>query len=101
MILRHFMYKGSKCRLESAEYQDGNPALIVMYYEDGMREWFQYAKLSVNIPGTELAPNEALIKTWSENVDLCAFLLNELKMFTDTGRRIPTGFVTASVWSYS
>lgn len=53
--------------------------------------------LTVNIPGTDLASNEVLVKTWSENEQFRGPALAS-GLFADTGRRIRTGFVAAEVW---
>lgn len=60
-----------------------------------------YAVLTVCIPevGTYLGPNEILVKTWSENMPIRASALAS-PYFTDTGKRVPTGFVEAEIWKY-
>jgi hypothetical protein len=75
-----------------AQYIDGHLALLILN-ESGEH----YAVLSVNIPGVQLAPDEVLIKTWAENKDIAAAVL-ETGAFVDTGRRVKTGFVEAQVW---
>ena len=56
-----------------------------------------WATLTVNIPGTVLAEDEVLVKTWSENEELRQPALNT-GLFIDTGRRVKSGFVEAEVW---
>jgi hypothetical protein len=54
-------------------------------------------KLSVNMVGETLEPNEFFVKTWSENAPFIAGCL-ESDLFTDTGRRVPAGYGEAHVW---
>lgn len=58
-----------------------------------------FAVLSVNMPDEPLNEDkgEIFIKTWAENEDL-ANQLRDSEWFTDTGKRVPTGFVNAEVW---
>lgn len=46
----------------------------------------------------ELARDEIYVKTWSENKQMAEDVLKRTDYFEDTGRRVPTGFVEASVW---
>ena len=55
------------------------------------------ATLTVNIPEAEIADDEIIVKTWSENEGIAKDALAS-GLFEDTGRRIPTGFVEAQVW---
>jgi hypothetical protein len=71
---------------------NGNTALIIVGAVTGE----QWAVLSVNLPN-KLYEGEIAIKTWSENSEIAEIVLG-LGIFEDSGRRIPTGHVEASVW---
>lgn len=87
-----FTFKEQNLSLCKKSYKDGSPAVVV-HNESGSR----YLVLSVNVPGTQLAHDEVLIKTWAENKDVAAAVL-ATGLFADTGRRIPSGFAEAQVW---
>lgn len=59
-----------------------------------------FAKLTVNIPEVDLADDEILVKTWSENKNISEVALKS-GLFTDTGRRIPCGFCEAQIWKFN
>lgn len=61
-----------------------------------------FAMLSVNLVDEPLdeSKNEVHIKSWAENKDIADQLRNS-KWFTDTGRRVPTGWVEAEVWIFN
>jgi hypothetical protein len=87
-----FTYKGEVLKLyEVGHYADGTPVLEV-YDEDGL----PYAKMTVSVPFTELADDEYLIKTWSENQALFEYLVAE-KILEPVGRLVATGYVQAAV----
>jgi hypothetical protein len=47
--------------------------------------------------GARVADDEFTVKSWSENEQIVSPML-ATHLFEDTGRRIPTGYVEASVW---
>ena len=57
----------------------------------------QWTTLVANLPVLDLERGEFPVKTWSENEVLREPLLAS-GIFVDTGKRIPTGFVTAELW---
>jgi hypothetical protein len=57
-----------------------------------------FATLTTNLVDQDLADGEIFVKTWSENEDAAAGAL-ESGLFKDTGRRVPTGYIEASVWT--
>lgn len=59
-----------------------------------------FGTLSAHLPGVKLEPGELLIRTHSENEPLRPLLL-ATGYFTDTGKRIPSGFVDLEVWQRS
>lgn len=72
------------------EYEDGSPALLLM--EGGA----PYAKVSVRMPGVELAWNEILVKDYGENEGLLEQLV-EAGVLYDTGLVVPSGFVELKI----
>lgn len=76
---------------QAGVYQDGTPAIDILT-EDGEPD----LRLTVCVPGTKLAPNEFLVKDWTENAPTYALLVS-LGVIKPTGRTVPTGFVQAKV----
>jgi len=74
-------------------YKTGGTAVILT--QDGQR----FATLSVNFPEVELEEGEFAVKTWSENEQVAADCLAS-GLFIDTGKRIKSGYVEASVWRF-
>jgi hypothetical protein len=84
-----------------------HPSAVRQYLMDGNATSIQlvtvsdhpepFATLTCYIPGVELADDEVMIKTWSEN-KLVAKTALASGLFEDTGKRIPTGFVLAEIW---
>ena len=79
--------------VEVVLYQTGGTAVILT--QDGQC----FATLSVNFPEVELEHNEFAVKTWSENEQVAADALAS-GLFVDTGKRIQSGYVEASVWRF-
>lgn len=77
------------------KYSDGKATAIQLITVSDYPEPF--ATLTCHIPGVELADDEVMIKTWSEN-KLVAKAALESGLFEDTGKRISTGFVLAEIW---
>jgi hypothetical protein len=67
---------------------------VTIELQDEIEPW---ATVTVNLPDAALEPGEFTVKTWSENESLRGPLL-ATGLFVDTGKRIPTGFVSAEVW---
>lgn len=87
-----FTHDGEKLvGTQAGVYQDGTPAIDILT-EDGE----PYVRLTVCVPGTKLAPNEFLVKDWSENLPTFN-RLQALGLIKPTGRTVPTGFVQAKV----
>jgi len=87
-----FEFDGETLHLDmSKKYQDGKPAILVMG-EDGI----PYATLSTNVD-VDLEPGEVLIKNYSENTNLANIVLSK-GWFTDTGKRVESGFVQIPIW---
>lgn len=79
--------------VEKTQYKTGGPAVIL--YHEGHR----FATLSVNFWEIELEEGEFAVKTWSENEEIAADALAS-GLFIDTGKRIKSGYVEASVWRF-
>lgn len=79
-------------RILQTAYREGATALHLVA-ADG-EPW---GTLTVNMPGTELAADELLVKTWGENEAMREPALHT-GLFVDTGRRVTSGFVEAEVW---
>ena len=79
--------------VEVTTYKTGGTAVILN--QDGQR----FATLSVNFPEVELGEGEFAVKTWSENEQVAADALAS-GLFVDTGKRIQSGYVEASVWRF-
>ena len=74
-------------------YKTGGTAVILT--QDGRR----FATLSVNFPLVKLEEGEFAVKTWGENEQVAADALAS-GLFVDTGKRIKSGYVEASVWRF-
>ena len=79
--------------VEVTTYKTGGTAVILN--QDGQR----FATLSVNFSEVKLEHNEFAVKTWSENEEIAADCLSS-GLFVDTGKRIQSGYVEASVWRF-
>jgi len=77
-------------------YKNGQIALQLETVENGYaRE--DFCTLTACIPDVPLKDFEVIIKNWSENEDVAKAAL-ESGYFTDTGKRVATGFVQAPIW---
>jgi hypothetical protein len=86
-------------KIYEANYENnGTKALIFVDIEDGE----PFFELTTNIDGVEnllLYDDEICVKTWSENSSFIDQLL-QADIFEDTGRKVSSGFVEASIWRY-
>lgn len=78
--------------LASAEYMEGGTALLLNDAETQQPT----ARATVHVAGYRCRQDELLIKTWSENETMLAFLV-ENDLVVDTGRRIPCGHAEAAL----
>lgn len=83
---------GNTLSVHVEQYAANQPKVVQIYDDEG-----PYCTLSVNVPGTQLAEDEFLIKTWSENESLRGPVLTA-GLFLDTGRRVPAGHAESEVW---
>ena len=86
-------FGGEDLTFHISHYIEGGDTAVVLATETGE----MYAVLTVNIEEIPLMEGEILVKTWSENEEISKACL-ETGFFEDTGLKVPTGFVTASVW---
>ena len=87
--------RGRSYAASYGEYEQGRMAIT--YNDPGTGQ--RFSVLTVNLPSAHLAEGEFAVKTWSENAATVKAAL-ETGLFVDTGKRIPTGFVEASVWKF-
>ena len=74
-------------------YKTGGTAVLLI------QDNYRFATLSVNFPEVKLEEGEFAVKTWSENEQIAADALAS-GIFIDTGKRIQSGYVEASVWRF-
>jgi len=90
-----------KCWLKVGRYSNGRVALELVVNEPGPEYPDAYpdepmATCTVNLPHVELAPDEVLIKDYSENAGMLE-ALTRAKIVEPTGRTVATGFVEVPV----
>ena len=85
---------GEELSIHVAKYSADNSPAIELMAEDG-----PYARFTVCIEDSNLAPGELLVKTWNENDALREPMLGT-GLFEDTGRRVTSGYVSAEVWRF-
>lgn len=76
---------------------DGTPALKMMCKGDYGQEPLATITVCLAPKRVPLKQGEFIIKTWSENASLTHELFKS-GLFSDTGRREPTGYVLAEIW---
>ena len=92
-----FEHDGELLAIVEARYADDNTAILIEVAETNE----PYATLSVNIPDAPLPNNDYFyVNTWSENA-MIADAVRALPIFTNTGVKVPTGFVSAEVWRFT
>lgn len=74
---------------------EGNNRIAILLEDAYTLEPF--GKLTVNLPGVTLEPDEILVKGWSENEALANAAI-ETGLFERTGKIVPTGFAIAEIW---
>lgn len=99
-LLTKMTYKGKEMNvLLEGKYKDGTPCVKIrdaVPPEDDTDLW---ATLTVclGVPKGTLEEDEFIVKTWGENQETSDKLLKD-GLFIDTAKRIPTGYVVASIW---
>lgn len=80
-------------KLMFGKYVDNDRTCISLIdAEDGS----PVARATVNVIEADLAPDEVIIKNWSENENMLKFLIDN-KIVKDTGRRVRCGYIEAPV----
>ncbi len=90
--LGSFPFDGETIVALTTQYAAGGLA-VELLAEDGE----PYARLSVNLEGLTLPAHQFAVKTWSENEEISK-AARRSGLFSDTGGRVSTGFVTAEIW---
>ena len=89
---------GYVCRIEKQNYvgprgKRGRLALLLKGFDDGS----PVGNITVNLPDANLDdPNEVCVHNWSAGEGMLKALV-DAGIATDTGRRVPTGFVEAPI----
>jgi len=83
-----------KALVHLLEYQHGKRMAVQLMdaYDYGL-----IATLSVNLPDESIEKGEFFVKGWNENEQIIEDC-RKSGLFTDTGKRVKTGFVMAEVW---
>lgn len=89
-VYKFFNFCDQTAKLIRACYQDGNTCWIVECGGEVI------GKLSVNIPCIHLDEKEFCVH--GEEEKYLAPILEAAGVFEPTGREVPMGFVTASIW---
>ena len=85
-------YKEWDCAVELTHYtNNGQPAILLNDIDDGT----PIAKATTCID-YDFQENETAIKSWSENEGMLAALITG-GLVSDTGKRVPCGFVEAAI----
>ncbi len=79
--------------LTVGEYAETGAVAVNLRSKSGI----PWGSLTVNVEGTELAEDEILVKTWTENAFWARQLITA-GFFEDTGKRIQCGFCDAEIW---
>lgn len=81
-------FKDWRCRVQKGRYTNGRTALQLVDADDGE----PVATATVNLPEVELAPDEVLVKSYSENTGMLE-ALEEAGIVRPTGEWVESGFV--------
>lgn len=85
-------------KLIKESYIEGNVAIQGVILDKDTNEPVElFGTLSVNMPGYVLQEDEICIKSYSENVGF-ANAARKSGFFTDTAKRISSGFVEIEIW---
>ncbi len=93
-------FHGYTCEVLKKNYSGGGVALQLVAASDdlekGVSKGEPIAVATINIPGIDLAPDEVVIKSYSENEGMWDALINS-NIILDTGTAIRTNFITARI----
>ena len=90
-----FMFNGEQLWFQEDVYFEGRRLRLDIIDKHGAC----YAVLTKNDPEQELLDGEFIVKTCDENEHIARRLL-EIKMFVDTGKRVPAGYNEHGVWRW-
>jgi hypothetical protein len=82
---------GQTFGLSFRRYADNGRVVIDLVDDEGV-----YARATSNLPEVTLAPDEVIIKDWSENAGMTEALV-AAGVVEDTGRRVNAGYVQGTV----
>ena len=85
-----YCYKDYNVILQGGRYENGRVAILLIDAGDGER----VAVATVNVPECPLAPDEILIKDYSENKGMAEWL-NATGIVQLTGQEVPVGLTKA------
>lgn len=85
-------FLGYNCILNFGQYANGRTAIQLIDVEDGA----PVAIATVNVPEYDLAADEVVIKSYSENIGVLDALINA-NIVRETGRFVNTGYISAPV----
>jgi hypothetical protein len=88
-LIKKVKYKNWNCNLYQDKYVNGRIALLLIDADDG-------EPVSTCTVNTDDDPNLVLIKDYSENEGMLAFLVNE-GVVKDTGKRVASGYITIPI----
>lgn len=85
--------------LLEGKYEDDTPCVKIRSETKPADDTDLWATLTVclGVGKKVLEPTEFIVKTWGENQEITDALLKS-GLFIDTAKRIPTGYVVASIW---
>lgn len=92
MLNKEIKFNEWNCTLNYSTYSNKRTAIELIDAEDGM----PIAMATVNIPDASIESDEVIIKNWSENEGIRE-ALQVAGIIGPTLRKIPTGFVLATV----
>ena len=85
-----------KAVIEKSHYALGGRMSLQLF---DVETYEPIATLTLNLPDEHLEPGEFFVKTWGENEEIAKECLAS-GLFEDTGKRVPTGWVNAEVWTF-
>ena len=84
--------------IQVGQYASNGRVMLDVYEKDTSDS---FGIITVNIPDVELNKDEICVKTWSENEWVTQLLTSLPQHFSDTGKRIESGYAVAHVWKFT
>ena len=85
-------YVKHEVEISKGEYPNGRLAIVLVDPDFGEC----WAVATVNLPEVHLEKDEIIVKDWSENEGMLAFLVDN-GLVEDTGKTAATGYATANI----